>query len=236
MLDWNPNDPDTVKVHYDVSAWSIDQRAELSEALAEEDLAHVWEDDELIVPEALEADVDLLFERLEAVLGPFAIRLGADESGVEFGLDEWPAGDRSTLTQALIEAEVPHRWDGTTVIVAADAEATVDDLLDGIEQGTLVVAGGDEEAVAPEDALSTLFSSADRLAKDPEDDGGREQLLDMAGQLDRNRPAYGISAATWSRCMDAVDALVAVLDSPETSSSDVIGAAQDLRSRVRQYV
>ena len=99
MLDWNPNDPDTVKVHYDVSAWSIDQRAELSEALAEEDLAHVWEGDELVVPEELEADVDLLFERLEAVLGPFAVPLDADDPGVEFGLDEWPAGDRATLAR-----------------------------------------------------------------------------------------------------------------------------------------
>ena len=87
MLDWNPNDPDTVKVHYDVSAWSIDQRAELSEALAEEDLAHVWEDDELVVPEALESDVDLLFERLEAVLGPFPIPLDGEDPGVEFGLE-----------------------------------------------------------------------------------------------------------------------------------------------------
>jgi hypothetical protein len=49
VLDWNPNDPDTVKVHYDVSAWSLDQRAELSEALAEADLAHVWEGDEVVV-------------------------------------------------------------------------------------------------------------------------------------------------------------------------------------------
>ena len=33
-IDFDPNDPDTVKVHYDVSGWTIDQRAELSEALA----------------------------------------------------------------------------------------------------------------------------------------------------------------------------------------------------------
>lgn len=236
VLDWNPNDPDAVKVHYDVSAWSIDQRAELSEALAEEDLAHMWDGDELVVPEELETDVDVLFERLEAVLGPFAVPLDAADPGVEFGLDEWPAGDRATLAQALIDSEVPHRWDGTTVFVAADAESTVDDLLDGIEQGTLVLAGGDDEAVAPADAFSALFASSDRLAKDPEDDVGREQLLDMAGQLDRSRPAYGISAGAWVKCMDAVEALTALLESPDASSSDIVGAAQDLRSRVRQYV
>jgi hypothetical protein len=236
VLDWNPNDPDAVKVHYDVSAWSIDQRAELAEALAEEDLAHVWDGDELVVPEELEAEVDELFARLEALLGPFAVPLDAADPGVEFGLDEWPPVDRATLTQALIEAEIPHRWDATTVTVATDAEQAVDELLDGIEQGTLVLAGADDAAVAPEDAFSTLYSAADRLAKDADDQHGREQLLDMAAQLDRSRPAYGVSVGAWARCIDSMEELVALLDEPTSTSSDIIGAAQDLRSRVRQYV
>ena len=63
MFDWNPNDPDTVKVHYDVSAWTIDQRAELSEALAEDEITHVWDGDELVVPEEVEAQADELFSR-----------------------------------------------------------------------------------------------------------------------------------------------------------------------------
>ena len=81
VLDWNPNDPDTVKVHYDVSAWSLDQRAELTEALAEADIAHVWEGDEVVVPEELEADADELFARLEELLGPFAVALDDDDAG-----------------------------------------------------------------------------------------------------------------------------------------------------------
>ena len=87
MLDWNPNDPDTVKVHYDVSAWTLAQRSELTAALADDEIPHVWEDDELIVPEEVEAQADELFARLEAVLGPFAIPLDPDEASVEFGLD-----------------------------------------------------------------------------------------------------------------------------------------------------
>ncbi len=236
MLDWNPNDPDTVKVHYDVSAWSIDQRAELAEALAEEDLAHVWDGDELIVPEELEDDVDALFARLEELLGPFAIALDLEDPGVEYGLDEWPPADRNTLTQALIESEIPHRWDATTVVVATDAEDAVDDLLDGIEQGTLVLAGADESAVAPAGALSTLFAASDRLAKDSEDQHGRRELLDMVARLDRARPAYGISVGAWANCVDSAEALAALLESPDSTESDIIGAAQDLRSRVRQYV
>ncbi len=75
VSEWDPNDPETVNVHYDVSAWSIDQRAELTEALAEAEIAHVWEDDELVVPEEQEDVVDELFERLEELLGPFAVPL-----------------------------------------------------------------------------------------------------------------------------------------------------------------
>lgn len=238
MLDWNPNDPDTVKVHYDVSGWSIDQRAELAEALADDDLAHVWEDDELVVPEELESDVDAMFERLEEALGPFAVPLGADDEGVEYGLDEWPPADRTTLTGALVTHGIPHRWESTLLIVASDAEADVDDLLDAIEQGTYEsedgAAGG---GVAPEDALSTMFAAADRLAKDPEDESGRDDIRELRTRIDPGEPAYGLSVAAWTKAVQTVDALLAALDDPsEQSASAVIGAAQDLRSRVRQYV
>ena len=234
MLEWNPNDPDTVKVHYDVSGWSIDQRAELSEALAEADLAHVWEDEEVVVPEELEADVDALFARLEAVLGPFAVALDPDDPGVEYGLDEWPAPDRQTLAHALIVAEIPHRWDGPTLVVAGDAESSVDELLDGIEQGTLVVAGAGEGA--PEGSLDTLFAASDRLARDPDDRTGRSDLADLVPRLAPAATPYGMSVATWARIIDAARALGDLADDEASSSSDIIGAAQDLRSLVRQYV
>ena len=151
MLDWDPNDPDAVKVHYDVSAWNLEQRAELSAALAEEEIAHVWSGDELVVPEMLEPRADALFERLDDELGPFPIALAEDEAAVEYGLDEWPDDDRDTLTAALVEAGVAHRWEAATIFVAAEAEPVVDELLDGIEAGT-VVAGA--AAAPPDDALS----------------------------------------------------------------------------------
>ena len=127
-----------------MSGWSVDQRAELTEALAEADLAHVWEDTEVVVPEELEAEVDALFERLEAALGPFAVGLDADDPGRRVRARRVAARPTARLlARALVESEVPHRWDGATVVVATDAETTVDELLDGIEQGTLVLGLGD---------------------------------------------------------------------------------------------
>jgi hypothetical protein len=182
-LDFDPNDPDVVKVHYDVSAWSSDQRAELSEALAEAEVPHAWDGDEVIVPEVIEAQADILFEELEKVLGPFPVVLDTDAESTEFGLDEWSDADRDVLTEALVASEVPHRWEGTTVVVAADAEHAVDDLLDAIEAGELLPAGDDDAPAPPEGALSTMFLSADRLAKDPLDAAARRTLIDLLPQV-----------------------------------------------------
>jgi hypothetical protein len=242
-IDFDPFDPDVVKVHYDLSVWTFDQRAELSEALADAEFPHYWDGDELIVPEAIEADVDALFDRLEALFGPFPIILQDDAESTEFGLDEWTDTDRTVLTDALIDAEIPHRWDGTTVIVAVDAEHAVDDLLDAIESGELLGGDADEGAAPPEGALSTMFLAADKLAKDPLDAGARSTLIDLQGQIDAKQPPYGLAHRTWAAGVEGVDTIVALVgaqahaaDSGDDHESEVIGAAQELRSLLRPYV
>jgi hypothetical protein len=231
--DWDPNDPDAVKVHYDVSAWNLEQRAELSAQLADDDIPHVWAGDELVVPEELEDRTDALFAQLEEELGPFPIALQEDDPAVEYGLDEWPDDDRDTLTAALIESGVAHRWEGSTIFVAAEAEPAVDELLDGIEAGT-VVAGS--AAAPPEDVLPRLFASADRLAKDPEDRVGREDVALLAAACDPDHPPYGLAKNAWRGVVEASGRLAVATDASEPSPSDVIGAAQHLRSLVRPYV
>ena len=241
LIDFDPFDPDVVKVHYDLSAWGFDARAELSERLADGDLAHGWDGDELIVPEELESQVDVLCEEIEEELGPFAIVLEADEESTEFGLDEWTDADRKVLTEALVASEVPHRWEGTTVIVAADAEDAVDDLLDAIEAGELLAAG-DDGVEPPDNVLSTLFLAADRLAKDPTDLSSRRTLIDLQGELDRRHPPYAFNPRVWVQALDGQQAIIdrihAEATGPEDDgeASDVIGLAQELRSLLRPYV
>lgn len=233
VLDWDPNDPDTVKVHYDVSTWTLDQRAELSSVLADEDVIHAWAEDELVVPEELEQRADDVFSRLEEELGPFPIHLDEEADSVEYGLDEWPDDDRATLTTALVESAVAHRWDGTTLFVDADAEGAVDELLDGIEAGT-VIAG--DAAAPPDDVLSRLFAAADRLAKDADDRVGREDVAELSSALDAGHPPYGLAKPGWHGVVEASSKLAKAVDVDEIVASDVIGAAQQLRSLVRPYV
>jgi hypothetical protein len=241
--EFDPNDPEVVKVHYDVSGWNFDQRAELSEALADADLPHVWDGDEVVAPEVFEDRIDAVFDQLEKILGPFAIVLADDAASTEFGLDEWTTADRAVLTEALIDSEVPHRWEGTTVIVAEDAEHAVDDLLDAIEAGELLVDDGDTAVAPPEGALSTMFLSADRLAKDPMDAGARRELLGLAPLIDAKHPPYGMAPRPWAGAVVGVDELVELIDADaatgsrgDSDESEIIGAAQGLRSLLRPYV
>lgn len=251
-IDFDPNDDDIVKVHYDLSAWTFEHRAELAEALADAGLPHYWDDEELVVPEAVEVATDAMFEQLESQLGPFPVGLDPDDESVEYGLDEWSDDDRSLLTTALVEAEIPHRWTSTTVWVAADAEEDVDALLDAIESGELgpVDDGGANEP--PEGVLGEIFLVANKLAKDPFDAKARNQLIDLDGIIDEKHPPYALPPRVWTQTVAAVAAIVDRIhadanggtvddsdvddDGHLAESSDVIGLAQELRSTVREFV
>ena len=251
-IDFDPNDDEIVKVHYDLSAWSFDHRAELAEALAGAGLPHYWDDEELVVPEAVESATDAMFEQLEAELGPFPVGLDPDDESVEYGLDEWSDSDRSTLTDALVEAEIPHRWTSTTVRVAADAEEDVDELLDAIEAGELGPPDDDGANEPPDGVLGDIFLVADRLAKDPFDAKARRQVIDLDGVIDKAHPPYALPPRVRSQAVAGVAGIVdrihADADGPPVvdrdgdgdgdleESSDGIGLAQQLRSAVRDYV
>ncbi len=248
-IEFDPSDDSIVKVHYDLGAWTFDQRAELAESLADAELPHFWEDEELVVPEAVEAAADALFEKLEAEMGPFPIGLEADAESTEFNLDEWTPGDRQTLTDAMVESEVPHRWTGTTVAVAADAEEAVDDLLDAIEAGELSTIG-DEEQAAPDGVLSDIFLAANKLAKDPFDAKSRRTLIELNEQIDQKHPPYALAPRVWGQAVLGVQAIVERIhkdadgdvvddgsdDDHLDESSDVIGLAQSLRETIRDFV
>jgi len=238
-FDFDPNDPTVVKVHYDLAAWNFDQRAELSEALAAAELPHAWDGDEIVIPERFEKEIDALFEYFDEELGQFPVVLADDEPSTDFVLDEWSVADRTTLSDALIESEIPHRWKGTTLIVAADAEHDVDDLLDAIEAGELLATGDGIEP--PDGALGTMFVAADKLAKDPLDGDARTTLLELGQQIDAKHPPYGLAPRAWAGAVRGVaainDKIVADSQTPVAADeSEMIGLAQDLRSLVRPYV
>jgi hypothetical protein len=245
MIDFDPNDPRVVKVHYDLAAWTFDQRAELSEALAESETPHAWDGDELVVPELVEEAVDAVFERLESQFGPFPVLLESNESSTEFGLDEWTDADRALLTESLVEAEVPHRWEGMTLVVAADAEDSVDELLDAIEAGEVLNAGDDASNEPPDGVLGTIFLAASTLTKDPFDARARTELIDLAQHLNPQHPPYAFAQRTWAETVEGVDTIVeqimieaggALHDEDSDEASGVVRFADELRTLLRPFV
>jgi hypothetical protein len=239
-VEFDPLDPDQVKVHYNLTGWSFEQRAELAETLAERGVPHIWEGDELVVPEQIEGDVDGIFDELEREIGPFPVPLlddGDDDDGgegvTEFDLADWPAGDVEMLQRSLNEAEIPHRWHGRTLVVAHEAETTVDELLDAIEAGE--VASLDDDAVAPDGALDDLYVHADRLVRDSTDAASRKALLALVPTLAGNVPPYGLAIRAWAVIVGKAQALTDLLD--EGAEPEVIlTAADDLRTVCRPYV
>lgn len=242
-IDFDPTDESIVKVHYDLSAWNYELHADLSEALAVAGVPHAWDGTELVVPESVEEAADAIFERLEEEIGPFPVGLTDDDASVEYGLDEWSSGDRKTLTEAMVEAQIPHRWEGTTVLVAADAEESVDDLLDAIESGDLMSADADGTGYARDGVLGELFVAANKLAKNEFDAKSRNTLLELAEETDADTPPYAFAPATWKQVQLKLDGIVAAIGveatgakpSDDDDSAVEIGAKQ-LAALLRPFV
>jgi hypothetical protein len=262
--EWNPNDPDATQVHYDLSAWSFDDQAELAAAMAEEEIPHSWDGTDLIVPERAEARADDLISRIEVQLGiadgsgdddestvggdpwsadappPEPILLEAFEPGVEYDLDEWSPEERELIAVAVIVDGHAHRWEGTRLIVAEDAEGAVDALLDQVEAG-LIEFEPDEAQLAAEqlpfETLTTFFLAADRLRRNATSPDGLVELLKAFEVSDVEQPPFGVEKPLWTRTCALAEELVAALvdgDRPEHEAAEQI--ADELHDLLRPYV
>lgn len=248
MSDWNPGDPDVVNVHYDLSAWTPEQEAELIEALAENEIPHDWDGRELVVPEEVEGEVDALFEVLEARLGIVSAEgdvvdvvtsapLADGEPVTEYELAEWPVADRAVLTEALVESRVPHRWEDAVLVVPTAAEEAVEELMNDIESGQVWIMPDEDDEDADDEPTEILLTFADvgeRLARDPMDPDGVEALLAALEVADPDRPLHGIAPARWREVCALAEEIADALAGSDTPDEPlVVDAAERLRDLVR---
>jgi hypothetical protein len=118
--DWNPNDPDATRVHYDLANWSFEQMAELAAALADAEVPHAWDGSELIVPESAEEATDDIVAQVEMRLGIPGVNeevaprepvlLADDAASTEYDLAEWEPSERDLITSHLVARGLPFRW------------------------------------------------------------------------------------------------------------------------------
>jgi hypothetical protein len=252
--EWNPNDPDATRVHYDLANWSFEQMAELAAALADATIPHAWDGNELIVPESAENDTDDIVAQVEMRLGIAseseadappreAIPLAEDAPSTEYDLAEWESGERELITSHLVARGLAFRWEEDVLLVGTDNEELVDAILDQVEndEGVELPDGDDDDDEdadqLPFETLTTFFLAGDRLQKNPLDADGLEQLLAAIDVADPDRPPYGVDKRLWVRTCELADDLAAALvDGDEPDAVETQAVASELHDLLRPYV
>ena len=198
--EWNPNDPDATRVHYDLANWSFEQMAELAATLADSEVPHAWDGDELIVPESVEQQTDDLVAEVELRLGIDSnaeptprqpVALADDAASTEYDLAEWESSERELVTAHLVARGLPFRWEDEILLVGTADEELVDAILDEVENDDGIEIPddtGDEADQLPFETLTTFFLAGDRLQRNPLDADGLEQLLNATELADPDRP------------------------------------------------
>jgi hypothetical protein len=249
--DWNPNDPDATRVHYDLSNWSFEQMAELAAALADAEIPHAWDANELMVPESAEAATDDIVAQVEMRLGILndsdveaptrePIALAEDAPSTEYDLAEWEKGERELVTSHLVARGLPFRWEEDVLLVGTENEELVDEILDDVENDEGVELPddtGDDADRLPFETLTTFFLAGDRLQRNPLDADGLEQLLQATDVADPDRPPYGVDKRLWLRTCELADNLAAALvDGDEPDVVETQAVAAELHDLLRPYV
>ena len=249
--EWNPNDPDATRVHYDLASWSFEQMAELAAALADAEIPHAWDGNELMVPEHAEGATDDVVAQVEMRLGIAtedevavpreAVVLADDAPSTEYDLAEWEPGERELVTSHLVARGLPFRWEEDVLLVGTADEELVDAILDDVENDEGVdMPDVDDDADAdqlPFETLTTFFLAGDRLQRNPLDADGLEQLLAASEVADPDHPPYGVDKRLWQRTCELADDLAAALvDGDEPDVVETQAVAAELHDLLRPYV
>ena len=263
MSEWNPLDPDAESVHYDLSQWSIDQRAAVAEMFAEAEIPHAWVGNEVVVPSELEDAADEMLDALEQELGVgpqegnssqrdarrLQLNEATDEEITEYELDEWSMGERSRLTELLVASDIPYRWEGALLVTLTELEDAVDDLLDAVEAGDVTIvdsarnpgsgygtiSAGDSSVSG--ESLTQMFLAAERLQRDPLDANGLGILVRVLDDIEGGGVPFGVPVPVWRQASEMADQLADALagnDFPDEQAAQEI--AQRLFVTLRPHV
>lgn len=167
---------------------------------------------------------------------PLMLAKGNDEDEVDYDLGEWEAAERSAATVALLEVDIPYRWEQDLVLVVpAVAEEEVDLLLDELEEVEELEEAEPDGGDLAHEAMGDLFVAADRLQHDPLDERMAAEVLMAAGTVSVSGPPYGIERPVWRQIQGLASTLATDLE--EAADEDTVAAgARALREYLRDLV
>ncbi|MDP9020885.1 MAG: hypothetical protein M3N25_08815 [Actinomycetota bacterium] len=160
--------------------------------------------------------------------GTMAPAHDGDEVGYE--LDDWGTEQRRTLSAALEDEGLAHRWEGAELVVAEGDADLAEQLIDEIDHPDALAAEDDGDDVAA-DVLSSLYVAADVLLTAPDNPAAAADLVQTAARTSTVPTPYGLDEAVWAEVRRRADEL-AVLVREGSDDGEVAAAARSLRQAV----
>lgn len=215
---------------YELHEWAGESRRILDQLLSVQGIAHTWQGATLVVSEVDEVAVDLAVEEAESTGQP---KLDPDGEQLAYEMSGWGADEQTAFSELLGRLGVPHEFDsqGDLVVMAVD-EDTVEAAIDAF-QG----AADDRPELEGLDAnslLTDLFVACDRLRRDPRDNSGVENLVDLAPVLGGHRPPFGIDPGLWNSLGERSSQLAGMLADGGVDHDELRAIAGELAETLRQ--
>jgi hypothetical protein len=178
--------------------------------------------------------------RLAVSDSPGMLALSDDEVG--YNLAGWPVTVRTPATAALVEMDIPYRWEeGLVLVVPAAAEEAVDQLIEALEAdevfhtAQIVEEEGEDGGEEAQAAMSDLFVAADRFQHSPFDDRAIVDMVEATARVADCLPPYGIERQVWSRIQELASTVASGLEKTDDYEA-VAEDARTLRDFLRNYV
>lgn len=210
---------DGEEVAYELEGWSNQLKLSLEGMLDREGIRRVWEAAVLVVPAEFEEQVDALIATVEGVE---LEELAQEGVQVAFDLHELTAEELEDLDARLLAGGVVHAWTDEAELLVAEADAAGVEVLidDVINPGDEI---SEEDGLALQERLSSLFIAVDKLVKDPLEAKPVARFHAAAAGIGELGVPYGLSGGSWASFLGLIDDLVTVtgeVDDDELAAVD----------------
>jgi hypothetical protein len=226
---------DDDQIAFELADWGARERKMIDDQLGALRVPRAWEASTLVVAVRDSEVVDDLIDEIEERL---ALDLSHDVEPVIYDVGDWPEGLEERFIEALIAERVPHERGYRAVTVGIDDEERVDGIVEQVSQAWEDEQVPDAEVDGPDaqDVLSELFVSSDRLLHDPSDRPATVRFDDAAASVEAMDLPFGFVADDWEAVTTRVAALRDLLSAAESTDTEIIESATDLRTQLRPLV
>jgi hypothetical protein len=221
------------QITWELDEWSEADRTVLRDRLETLGVPHTWEGTTLVVASTDEAWVERIMDQVDEELSSAGAADEDEDEQVAYDLTDWDDDSCVSLLDALASEEIPYGLDGDELVVNAEDEARVDEIVAALTTpGATLTRGGP----ASFEAMSELFVAADELSHDPDDGGATASLVAGARAAAVSRAPYGMDAAWWDGVVARAGALADLVESPNPDHEQVIDLAAALRNELRPVI